>query len=171
MKRVITTLLLLVAAIAAPAQSTFKFLRKTALWIVLAPMSIFGVGLASNQAVLMANHDKFPVMWNTYKVVQYRLEIQKALASDDPDTVEEAELRLAGLQAEGMLDDTHVLMTENTHLNALADVIDLRSATYSIGDLLLYLGEWLMGFAFPVWMFEVIRRAGKNRSKAELQKI
>ena len=49
----------------------FKFLRKTALWIVALPLLCFILGAASNQAVPIANHDKFPVMWNDYKINKY----------------------------------------------------------------------------------------------------
>ena len=46
-------------------------LQKTALWILLAPIAITFVGVASNQAVLIANHDKFPVMVNSTKLTEF----------------------------------------------------------------------------------------------------
>ena len=106
----------------------FNFLRKTALWIVLIPWAIFGVGFASNQLVLIANHDTFPVEANTIKerilvakaTVKYQDMAQEL--SMDPD-----------LPA-GMIDDTHCLMTSKTHLNFLADVFDRGNGIYSIGD-------------------------------------
>jgi hypothetical protein len=149
----------------------FKLLRKTALWILLAPCAIWGAGLASNQAVLNANHDKFPVMWNEYKVAKYALSLQKAVDAADADLVAnpddedaqaadmQANLDLEALTEEGFLDDTHVIMSTQTHLNWLADVWDFKSeGTYSIGDFLLMFGGWLLPFALPIWLFEVVRK-------------
>ena len=130
----------------------FKFLRKTALWIVIAPWALFGLGAASNQAVLWANHDKFPVMVNTLKervMVAQAQANYKELAAD------------AGIDPTlpaGMIDDTHCVMTDKTHLNFLADVFDLKDGIYSIGDFTILLGEWMSGFAPFIWMFEVCRR-------------
>ena len=134
----------------------FNFLRKTALWIVLIPWAIFGVGFASNQLVLIANHDTFPVEANTIKerilvakaTVKYQDMAQEL--SMDPD-----------LPA-GMIDDTHCLMTSKTHLNFLADVFDRGNGIYSIGDFLLSLSEWLGAFSLAIWVFEVIRRLGQE---------
>ena len=39
----------------------FKFLRKTALWILLSPLALGFLGAASNQLVLNVNNDTFPV--------------------------------------------------------------------------------------------------------------
>ena len=135
-----------------------NFLRKTALWIVLAPVAIFGLGLASNQAVLVANHDKFPVMWNSYKAASLSLAIEKATKSDDEDVAEQAGFDLEALVVDGYLDDTHVLMTSKTRLNFLADWIDLKSATYSIGDFLIDAGEWGMNYCPWIWTFVAIQR-------------
>jgi hypothetical protein len=133
-----------------------KLLRASCLSILLLPYGIFGLGVLSNQAVLIANHDKFPVMLNARK-------LDKILNQDE----------LAGLEAilgikpkapiakiadpDGMIDDTHCQMTSKTHLNALADVFDLGSI-YSIGDFTLYLGEWLMTWTPFVWGYAVIRK-------------
>lgn len=135
----------------------FKFLKKTALWIVAVPMLCFFLGAASNQAVLAANHDKFPVMWNDAKVNLYRLEATKAAEAGNED----AEIALALLD-HGYLDDTHCLMTKETHLNFLADWIDLKSATYSIGDLLLELGGRGMDYSPIVWVVVVLGRLRKK---------
>jgi hypothetical protein len=133
-----------------------KFLRKTALWIVLAPAVIWGTGLLSNQAVLIANHDTFPVKVNDYKINQYAAHLIAASQSDDEDEATEAQFRLQALDR-GYLDDVHVIMTPKTHLNFLADDFDLDNI-YSVGDFLLMLGEWLQTFAIFVWVFEAVRR-------------
>ena len=134
-----------------------KLLRSSCLWILLTPYAIFGFGVASNQAVLIANHDKFPVMLNARK-------IDKMLSSDQEQDL----LTILGIKPkaapiakipdpDGMLDDVHCVMTKSTHLNFLADVFDLGSI-YSIGDFTLYLGEWLMGWTPFVWGYAVIKK-------------
>ena len=140
----------------------FNFLRQTALWILLLPALTFGVGLASNQAVLVANHDRFPVMWNSYKAASLRYATEKAAQSDDPNVAEQAAFDLEAFNDEGYLDDTHVLMTSKTHLNFLADWIDLREATYSIGDFLLYLGEFGLKYAPAVWLAVAVQKLRKR---------
>lgn len=139
-----------------------NFLRKTALWIVLIPALVFGTGVASNQAVLVANHDRFPTMWNSYKAASLALAIEKAAKSDDPDEAEQAAFDLEALHDYGYLDDTHVLMNSKTHLNFLADWIDLKSATYSIGDFLIDAGEWGMTYAPIVWITVAVQRLRKR---------
>lgn len=136
----------------------FKFLRKTALWIVALPMLCFFLGVASNQAVLVANHDKFPVMWNDAKVNLYKLEATKAAEGGNED----AQVALALLE-HGYLDDTHCLMTPETHLNFLADWIDMKSATYSPGDEAIELGAYGMGFSPLIWAAVVIGRLRKRQ--------
>lgn len=105
------------------------------LWILLAPWAAIYLGASSNQLVLIANHDKFPVMFNAGKIA-----------------------RLESIGPDGLLDDVHCLMTHQTHLNALADIFDLKDGMYSIGDGLLTLGEWLNGFCCYVWIALVIWR-------------
>jgi hypothetical protein len=149
----------------------FSWLRKTALWIVALPVLGFLLGAGMNQAVLVANHDKFPVMWNDAKTAQYAasldVELKKCLTAqsklDDPDPDACVEIILAqeGLTY-GYLDDTHVLMTKKTHLNFLADWIDLRSATYSLGDLLMDLSDWSMKYSWPIWITVVFGRLRKR---------
>lgn len=135
-----------------------KFLRKTALWIVLIPGAVWAGGVASNQAVLIANHDRFPVMWNDYKVNHYTKRLEKTIHSDDKDAAQQAEFDLEALQ-NGYLDDVHCLMTSETHLNFLSDVFDAHgSGTYSIGDLMIAAGEWAFSFVSFVWVLEAIRR-------------
>jgi hypothetical protein len=141
-----------------------NFLRKTALWILLAPTAIFGLGLASNQAVLVANHDKFPVMWNSYKAASLSLAIEKATQSDDEDVAEQANFDLIALHEYGYLDDTHVLMNSKTHLNFLADWIDLKSATYSIGDFLIDAGEWGFTYCPFLWFGVAVSRLNRREN-------
>lgn len=106
-----------------------RFLRSTALWILLLPYAATFVGAASNQLVLIANHDKFPVLANSVKL--------EAMGYD---------------AANEMIDDTHCVMTHQTHLNAFADIFDFNDGIYSVGDLLIMTGGWLSGFCIYIWV-------------------
>ena len=113
-------------------QSIFKFFRVTMLWILLLPPVTFFLGAASNQLVLIANHDKFPVMLN-----------DRAYSQQD---------------GYGMLDGIHCVMTPQTHLNFLADLIDTQDSHESIGDILIGAADWLYTFCFYVWVALVVKR-------------
>ena len=107
-----------------------QFLRTTLLWIVALPYVFTGLGAASNQLVLIANHDTFPVMVNPAQI-----DAMGGVKFTFGDTL--------------MLDEVHCVMTDGTHLNFMADIFDLKSATYSIGDFLLMFGDWL-GLFCPI---------------------
>ena len=135
-----------------------KTIRNAALWILLTPGALWLGGVASNQAVLNANQDKFPVMWNEFKINRYAAELVIATHDKDKIVAENAQFMLDALNA-GYLDDTHCIMTPKTHLNWLADVFDIKGdGVYSIGDFMQYVGEWAYTFVPFVWGFEVIRR-------------
>lgn len=102
-------------------------LRRARAWILAVPLTLSFIGAASNQAVIYANHDRFPVMLNSAKVTHY-----------EPD-------------ADGMIDKVHSVMQPTDHLKFLADWIDLGDGMYSPGDLLLMLGDWLWTYAPLVW--------------------
>lgn len=106
------------------------------------PYAVTFVGAGLNQLVLVANHDTFPVLINS--------RLANKLASTD------------GVQSapDGtvMLDTVHCEMTSKTHLNFLADIIDLKDATYSAGDGLVYLGEYLQTFCPFVFLALVCDR-------------
>ena len=85
--------------------------------------------------VLIANHEKFPVMVNEYK-----------RSNANPRGEDQ------------MIDPVHCVMTSKTHLNFLGDLIEMDGAHLSIGDLLLTFGYWLWTFAPFIWGFELIRR-------------
>ena len=129
-----------------------NFLRKTALWIVLVPWAIALGGAASNQLVLIVNHDSFPVAVNTY---EENLMAAKA-ALEWKERAED--LGVTTSLPAGMIDDTHCVMTSQTHLNFLADVFDFKDGIYSVGDGGIMLGTWLWTFAPVVWLFEVVRK-------------
>lgn len=121
-----------------------KFLQKSALWILLLPVSLGFLGAASNQLVLNVNHDTFPVSVNLVKAKEFAPD---AVVMDD-GTV--------------MLDDIHCIASPKTHLNLLADVFDFHDTIKSIGDLLQDLGGWLWTFAPFVWGFAVISKLSKE---------
>jgi hypothetical protein len=136
----------------------FSFLRRTSLYLLAIPVLFTFLGAASNQVVLIANHDTFPVMVNAKKLQEMtEPREQKAINFNKPipafetgDTV--------------MLDDVHCNMTSETHLNFLADVFDMHDAIYSIGDFMLMLGEWLGSFTFAIFVFDVVRKLRKHEA-------
>lgn len=124
-----------------------RFLAATRLWVLALPLLIGFTGAAMNQAVIAANHDKFPVMVNARNLAAH-----------------------GGADQDGLMDDVHCVMTPSTHLNFLADWIDLRDAIYSPGDLLLELGGWLWQFAPIAWftliILDALRREANQRIEA-----
>lgn len=93
-------------------------------------------GAASNQLVLFANDDKFPVMVN-----------QKHLSSFTN-----------AVDANGMIDSVHCVMTHQTHLNVLADIFDFHTTVKSIGDLLMDWSEEYGVFMWVIWAVLIIKR-------------
>ena len=136
----------------------FSFLRRTSLYLLAIPVLFTFLGAASNQLVLLANHDTFPVLVNAKKLQEMtEPREQKSINFNKPipafetgDTV--------------MLDDVHCNMTSETHLNFLADVFDMKDAIYSIGDFSLMLGEWFWAFAPFVFVFDVTRKLRKHEA-------
>jgi len=119
-----------------------QFLKKTYLWILALPLALSLMGAASNQAVLVANNDTFPVRISEVKVAM--LEVQDGATYTLPD-------------GKVMLDPAHCVMTNKTHLNVLADNFDLGGIE-SVGDLSLDLGSWMWLFAPFVWGAAVVRK-------------
>jgi hypothetical protein len=83
------------------------------------PYAVAFLGAASNQLVLFANNDRFPVAMNIAKLHKWVPEEARVESND-------------GIL---MIDETHCLMTNKTHLNILADIFDfhedIESETYS----------------------------------------
>jgi hypothetical protein len=114
------------------------YVRASFLWLLLLPFALQFGGAASNQLVLIANDDKFPVMVNEAKL--------ESFLADLPKAPEQTPLPI------GMLDDVHCVMTDSTRLNFLADIFDLKDAVYSIGDLMLMAGEQSEQACILFWM-------------------
>lgn len=108
-------------------KKAFRFLRVTMLWIIALPYTIGGTGVALNQAVLIANHGKFPVMLNN------------------------RQQRFQGVESDGFMDDYHCNMTHDTRLNALGDIFHYNAAYVSVGDMLIDIGDWLSEFCAYIW--------------------
>ena len=119
-----------------------QFVRATFIWILAIPLTLVCIGAMSNQAVLIANHGKFPVMLNGAAI---------------------AEERKNGPLVDDMLDREHCLMTSKTHLNALADIFDFGDAVYSIGDGFIELGEYASGFVPFAWFMIFLAKNGVRK--------
>jgi len=135
----------------------FNFLKKTSLYILAIPVLFTFLGAASNQLVLIENHDTFPVMVNDRKLADMADHDKKSveIKFNQPNPAEKQDGTV-------YLDDVHVEMTSHTHLNFLADVFDLKDGIYSIGDFLLMLGEWLSAFAPFLFVFDTTRKLAKS---------
>jgi|SRR6185312_11732053 len=117
--------------------SLFKFAR---LYVFAIPLLLIILGGASNQLVLIANHDTFPVMLNDVRASGHTF----------------------------MLDSEHCVMTTHTHLNVLADIFDFGTETDSIGDLLLTVGEYLWNYAYLVWAMLILGDLFRARALLEV---
>jgi hypothetical protein len=139
----------------------FKFLRKTFLWVALAPLAITWLGALSNQVVLYANHDTFPVSINPVKLQVFT----GGQMVKDPVPHLEGGITITLPDGTVMMDPTHCVMTSKTHLNWLADVFDFHDEIESIGDLLINVGDWADGFAVYVWGALVISALLKKKEE------
>jgi len=140
-------------------------------WYVVAiPLLSIFLGIASNQAVLVTNGDKFPVLVNNKKLADLRqqqeaegeslsIDIQignkvyKIKESGIPDQV----IKQA-VDPDGMIDDTHCVMSKSNHLKALADWIDLGSTVASPGDAAIVAGSLAWPYALPMWIGLILRK-------------
>lgn len=105
-------------------------LFKAKLFILAIPLLVSWTGAGMNQAVLIANGGKFPVMMN--------------------------ELWTARLNGGEFIDEYHCRMTAQTRLNFLADYINTHVSVMSPGDILLDIGYTLATYAFIVWATVVV---------------
>jgi hypothetical protein len=153
----------------------FSLIKKVPYWYLIAiPLLCVGLGILSNQIVLWVNFDKFPVMYNNEKIHQSCqtpdpsetdlisiLIGHKAPAATKPaDVVNSIPAKDSDLCQNGgkFLDDTHVIMSRDSKLKWLSDVWDLNDATYSIGDLAIMSGEWILRWAQFAWLVLVLRK-------------
>ena len=143
----------------------FKTLKKIPYWYLIAiPLLAIGIGAASNQAVLIANGGKFPVQVNAEEqaklCVAPKADADYALPSAHRQEPAEPSAPDMNTCANGgeYLDEVHTIMNSQSHLKAFADIFNLGAATYSIGDFLLILGEWMWGWSCIAWCVLVIRK-------------
>jgi hypothetical protein len=112
-----------------------SFFRASFLWVLLLPTAVSYVGEYSNQLVLWANHDTFPVYMRSSAAIKLL-----------PD------------------EQGHVLMSSETHLNILADVFDVGDGWESIGDKFLATGAWLHIFCPYMYILLVTRQLVEDNS-------
>jgi len=143
--------------------------------IIAVPLLLAFSGAASNQAVLVANWGKFPVMLNS-------AEIQKLQSSEEEREMEQIISAIIGqahhksiiwdsaipttaaqnANSDDMIDDTHCIMSKTNRLKFLADWINLGGHIASPGDLGIWLGSWLFSFAPIVWLTLVVKKLWGN---------
>jgi hypothetical protein len=104
------------------------------------------LGSTLNQIVLTANHDTFPVTVNEIKA-KHRVGDGQVLSNG---TV--------------MLDETHCIASDKTHLNILGDILDKGDGIESIGDVLIDFGGWAWHYCVAIWGFIVtLKLATRDR--------
>ena len=106
------------------------------LYMIALPFAICYTGAAMNQAVLIANGGKFPVMVNDRLSGTSREITDRIIMSVD---------------RWGFIDNVHCLMTNSTRLNWLADYLILGGRAYSPGDVLISIGlslQWPLIFSW-----------------------
>lgn len=96
-------------------------------WMLVLPSAVYYSGFFMNQAVLVANSGKFPVL------------------------ISDRQAKVWEFDNEGMKDNAHCRMTRETRLNWLADWVNLQKVVYSPGDILLSLGALMNQFAGVIW--------------------
>lgn len=151
----------------------FKFLKKLPYWYLIAiPLLAYSLGTVSNQAVIWANGDKFPVLYNNEKIhnscqtpdsnddknfisliVGHKNSVAPS-AQSAPKTIDSDLCQNGG----EFLDDTHTIMNKNSRLTFLADIFDFDAHTYSVGDFLILFGEWMWKWAGIAWLALIIRK-------------
>lgn len=142
-------------------------------YLIVLPLLSILLGTASNQAVLVANWDKFPVMVNDKKLAEFE-------AQQDPEDqsarfdinitdklypnffkshpADKKAVEVAKKDSDDMIDDIHCIMTKHSRLKALADIIDLGDSIYSIGDVFITLGSFLLNFTPLMWAGLALRK-------------
>lgn len=125
-------------------------------WQILAiPVLLFASGFMANQAVLIANHGKFPVLLNNVQQQEAQKRTEKVVEFDGvvvgvvPDR--------GPADPQYLKDDYHTVMGPNSHLKILADIFNI-DGVYSIGDGLIFLASWLWKFIPIVWLTLMVRK-------------
>ena len=143
-------------------------------WLIALPLLSIALGTLSNQVVLWANFDKFPVMYNDEKIHQSCqvktadpansliaiLTGHAAPKKDVPSIFAPMPAKDLDMCENGgqFLDDTHVIMSKESKLKWMSDIWDFHDVTYSIGDFLIMLGEWIFSWAPLAWLVLVLRK-------------
>lgn len=140
----------------------FKRLLKVPYWYLIAiPLLLTFMGAASNQAVLIANGDTFPVMVNAEKIQKWCAPVEDAdpLAAIIHAITHQPAPDLNSCAYGGVfIDGVHTIMQPKDRLKFLADIFDFHSAIYSVGDGLLMAGEWIFSWAPLAWLVLVLRK-------------
>jgi hypothetical protein len=73
----------------------------------------------------------------------------------------------SGKLVDGMIDDVHCVMTDQTHLNALADIFDFKDAgIYSIGDLMIMSGASSEQSCIFLWIVLALYREKQRLARS-----
>lgn len=134
-------------------------------YLIFVPVLLFLLGAMSNQAVLIANWGKFPVMLNEREIREMQQPVDRNIwksilggndfsALDTVVVIPDTQLD----EQSQFLDDVHSIMGHNSRLKWLADYLSIGNDIFSPGDLFLMLSEYLMSFSFPMWLGLILRK-------------
>ena len=127
-------------------------------FLIIVPLLLIFCGSASNQAVLVANWGKFPVMLNEYqvnKIYAVRHDMEDAGFSALNSSVRLNKPQID--KNDQFIDGVHSIMGHNSRLKFLADWINLQTMIASPGDMLIFLGSWLFAFTPFIWIALILR--------------
>ena len=150
---------------------------------VAIPLLLYFLGAGMNQAVLVANWGKFPVMFNDYQVTIIKAVQRKecepapvkrelppwlrfaARSPKSPSQFSSLDTSVAlnpvceALSENGQFtDNVHTIMGHNSRLKFMADVFNMGTIIYSPGDFLILLGEYLGDMAGLAWVVLILRK-------------
>ena len=132
-------------------------------YLLAVPVLALCLGHISNQAVMLANHEAFPVMVNAKdeklihdRQVQERLaEIFVAISAGSQGPFVDPRIPQA---LDNYIDRQHVVMDGSSHLKLLADWIDWGEGVYSPGDVLILTGLYTLPSGLFGWIVLLLRR-------------
>lgn len=120
--------------------------------LILFPWLLSCTGAISNQAVLVANHGKFPVLVNDAQQKEHQSGSMVEIAGMQVAIPSQKEA------SQYLGDDYHSVMGPNSRLKLLADIFNTGDGVASIGDFLIWAGVWLWKYTPLIWITLIMRK-------------
>jgi hypothetical protein len=114
-----------------------KFLRKTKLYVFAFPILLWILGAGLNQIAINANYDSMPVLYNVGNVDQF-IDHKNGFPKES-------------VGGTILTDERHSVLTPDSHVYLLCDIIDFGDVKYSVGDFLIKASRTLDGAIPYIW--------------------